>query len=296
MPFPYAGEVSALLAPLCWSIAVILYRKSGTVSPVSMNLFKNVVAIGLLTITGLALGLGLPVDRPWQDWLRLIVSGVVGLAIADTLLFEGLKRVGAARVAVIDTVYAPLMILLSWAFLGERPGVWFLFGAAAVVAGVALATLERSKEGAVGRDHWVGSLYVLGAILGTASGVLLSKPVLERSDLVEVTWTRLVAGTVGLLLFVAVRSDWRSAGEAFRPAPVWRTLVPGAFVGTYLSLIFWLGGFKWADASVASVLNQIATVYILVLARVVLGETLRARQVAGGVLAAAGAGWIVLTR
>lgn len=294
-PFPHAGEVSALLAPLCWSIAVILYRKSGSVSPISMNLFKNLVAIVLLTLTLLGAGISIPTDRSAVDWVRLVASGVLGLAVADTLLFEGLKRVGAARVAVVDTVYAPLMITLSWLFLGEQPGPMFLVGAVAVVAGVAIATYERSGP-ARGREHFVGTLYVLGGIVGTATGVILSKPVLEGSDLIEVTWTRLVAGSIGLLLFVAARGEWASAGEAFRPAPVWRTLVPGAIVGTYLSLVFWLGGFKWADASVASVLNQVATVYILVLARVVLGETLRRRQVAGGLLAALGATWIVLTR
>jgi len=81
---------------------------------------------------------------------------------------------------------------------------------------------------------------------------------------------------------------------AFRPGPLWRTLVPAAFVGTYLSLLFWLGGFKWADASVAAVLNQMATVYLLLFARFVLKEQLRPRQVAGSLLAASGALWIVL--
>jgi drug/metabolite transporter (DMT)-like permease len=277
---PYAGEICALLAPLCWSVAVILYRQSGAVSPVSMNLFKNVFALVLLGLTLLAAGIVLPADRSWLDWGRLTLSGILGLSVADTLLFEGLKRVGAARVAVVDTTYAPMMITLSWLFLGETPGPWFLVGAAAVVAGVALATIERGRP-AEGRDYWIGTLCVFGAIVGTAAGVLLSKPVLEHSSLLEVTFTRLVAGTVGLLLFIGVR------GEC--------TLVPGAFIGTYLSLVLWLGGFKWADASVAAVLNQIATVYILVLARVVLGERLRRRQVLGGGLAVVGATWILLT-
>jgi drug/metabolite transporter (DMT)-like permease len=295
VPFPYAGEVCALLAPLCWSVAVILYRKSEGVAPLSMNLFKNTLALVLLSLTLLAAGVPIPLDRSLADWLRLIASGVLGLGVADTLLFEGLRRVGAARVAVVDTIYAPLMITLSWLVLGDQLGGYFLFGAAAVVAGVALATIER-PGGTAPPGHWVGTFYVVGGIVGTAAGVLLSKPVLEASNLIEVTWTRLLFGNLSMLVFVAARGDWASAGEAFRPGPVWRTLIPGAFIGTYLSLVLWLGGFKWANASVAAVLNQVATVYILVLARFVLGETLRPAQVAGGSLAALGALWIVLTR
>jgi drug/metabolite transporter (DMT)-like permease len=283
------------MAPLCWAIAVIFYRKT-QLPAVSMNLFKNTVAIAMLSLTLLALGVSLPADRPWTDWLRLAASGIIGLAIADTLLFEGLRRVGAAQVAVIDTIYAPLMVFLSWLFLAEQLAPAFLLGGVAVIGGVSLASLDARAAYAKGdREGTLGMLFVLGGIVGTASGVILSKPVLEQSNLFEVTWTRLVAGTVALALWTTVRGEWSSAGVAFRPQAAWKTLLPGTLFGTYLSLIFWLGGFKWGDASVAAVLNQLATVYILVLARTLLGETLGRRQVLGASLAVVGAVVIVVT-
>lgn len=296
VPFSHAGEICALLAPMCWSIAVIFYRRT-QLPPIAMNLFKNVVAIGLLLVTLLALGVELPHDRPLSDWLRLVGSGIIGLSVADTLMFEGLKRVGAGRVAVVDTVYAPMMVILSWLFLAERPQPTFLFGGVLVISGVSVASLDvRSAFARGDRSDLVGMTFVLGGITGTALGVLLSKPVLEGSDLLEVTFTRLVAGTAGLLIWTAIRGQWRESFVAFRPQEAWKNLLPGTFMGTYLSLVLWLGGFKWAEVSVASVLNQMATVYILVLARVVLGETLGARQVGGAVLAVVGALVIIATR
>jgi drug/metabolite transporter (DMT)-like permease len=297
VPFPYAGEVCAMLAPLCWAVAVILYRRSSELPALSMNLFKSGVAIALLLVTMALTGTGIPLDRSWADWARLVVSGVLGLAVADTLLFEGLRRVGAARVALVDTTYAPMMVGMSWLFLGETLRPAFLVGAVAVLIGVSLATLDLRAAFARGQGHvLVGMLYAFGAIVGTALGVMLSKPVLERSALVEVTFTRLVAGNVALLLFVAARGQWEELRLAYTPAPVWKNLLPASIVGTYLSLLFWLGGFKWGDASVAAVLNQLATVYILALARLVLDETLHRRQIAGAGLAALGALVIVLTR
>jgi drug/metabolite transporter (DMT)-like permease len=284
------------MAPLCWAIAVIFYRKT-QLPAVSMNLFKNTVAIGLLSLTMWALGVHVPTDRAWVDWFRLVASGVIGLSIADTLLFEGLRRVGAAQVAVVDTVYAPLMVLLSWLFLAEQPAPTFLLGGVAVIGGVSLASLDVRAAFVKGdREGMLGMLFVLGSIVGTASGVILSKPVLEQSDLFEVTWTRLVAGTIALGLWTTLRREWGEASVAFRPQLAWKTLLPGTLFGTYLSLLFWLGGFKWGDASVAAVLNQLATVYILVLARTLLGETLGRRQIAGASLAVVGAVVIVATR
>jgi drug/metabolite transporter (DMT)-like permease len=125
---------------------------------------------------------------------------------------------------------------------------------------------------------------------------VIAKPVLQRSDLLEVTWSRLVIGLLAQAAWVAASGRLKEAREAFVPSPLWRTLVPGSFFGVFLSLVLWLGGFKWAPASVAAVLNQLATVYVLVLARAVLGETLRPAQVGGALVAASGALWIVLGR
>ncbi len=298
MPVLGLGELCALLAPLAWSLAVIFYKRADALPPISMNLFKNSVAIALLSATMVALGVRIPMDRPMADWARLIGSGVIGLALGDTLLFAGLARIGAARLAVVDTLYAPLVIALAWAFLGESVGPNFLVGAGAVLAGIALANRRdpNTVPGPADPKLIAGVLLAMSAIGCTAVGVILAKPALVNGDLVEVTCTRLVAGTAAQLAFTAVRGSWSESFQAFTRRDLWRHMIPGSVIGTYLSLLLWLGGFKWGDASVAAVLNQMATVYMIVLARSMLGEELRPAQVAGGGLAAGGALWIVLTR
>jgi len=289
------GIACALLAPLAWATAVILFKRSDRASPASLNLFKNSFALVLLSVTLVTLGSGLPRDRSLWDWSRLAVSGLLGLAIADTLLFAALARIDAARLAAVDTLYSPIVVALSIVFLGETPTASFLVGAAAVVAGIAIATVRRGFP-AAHRQVWAGTLFGIGAIAGTAIGVVIAKPVLERSDLIEVTWTRMCFGLIGQTAWIAATGRLDEARQAFRPSPLWRTLVPAAFVGAFLSLLLWLGAFKWASASVAAVLTQLATVYVLILARVVLGETLRPAQVVGTLLAAGGALWIVVSR
>lgn len=292
---PYLGEFCALVAPLCWSVAIVFYRRTSvSAPPQSMTLFKNALATLLLLGTMAATGIGFPADRSWTDWGRLAASGILGLAIGDTLLFHALARMGAARVAIVDTVYAPAVVGLSFLFLGDTLGLACLAGGAMVLAGVLVA--NRSQDPGPTGDTAGGTLFGLGAIASTSIGVVLSKPVLEDSDLVEVTCTRIGFGVLAQLAWVVVTRD-RAAAVAFRPSSgVWPTLVPATLVGTYLSLLFWMGGFKWAPASVAAVLNQLATVYILVLARVVLKERVAPRQVGGGLLAAAGALVVVLSR
>lgn len=286
------GEVCALSAAVVWSFSVILFKRSESVSPTAMNLFKNVVATVLLVATLPILGVGLDASRPALDWVALVASGVLGIAVADTLLFVALRRLGAGRLAICECVYAPSIVALSVVFLDEPLTVAFLIGGVLVVGGVTLATTERDPDEA--SDEPTAGLrggIVAGvlAMIAMAVGVILAKPVLERGHLVEVTLVRTVAGVVGQLLFVAVRPGRGEAFSAFREREVWRTLLPASVLGTYVAMLLWLGGFKWAPASVAAVLNQLSSVFTIALAWLLLGEQLTGRRIMGALAAVGGA-------
>jgi DME family drug/metabolite transporter len=90
-------------------------------------------------------------------------------------------------------------------------------------------------------------------------------------------------------VWIALRPSQRGALQALKPSRVWRTLMPAALLGSYVSMLLWLGGFKWTEASRASVLNQMSTVFTLVLARVFLGEQLTWRRALGAGAALCGA-------
>lgn len=292
------GEALALGAALTWSISVILFRRSEAISPLGLNLFKNVTGLALLGLTLLALGIPLDASRPGADWLRLLASGVLGIGLADTLIFMALRRLGPGMLAIVDTVYAPVIVVCSVLFLHEEVGPSFLLGATGVLLGVLLASTGAPRVSAEGAAPGRGVGIALGVtgIAAMAIGVVLAKPVLERGSLPEVTLVRLVGGVVSQLAWIGLVPSQRTALLAFRPGPAWRTLIPAGVLGAYVSLLLWLGGFKWADASVAAVLNQMSTVFTIVLARVALGEALSRRKALGAALAVAGAVVIMVLR
>ena len=84
------GEVLALAAAFVWSLSVVLFRRS-ELPPQSMNLFKNTVALLLLGLTMVLFDLPLDSQRSATDWWRLCISGVLGIAIADTFTFMALE-------------------------------------------------------------------------------------------------------------------------------------------------------------------------------------------------------------
>lgn len=303
------GETLALGAALNWAVSIILFRKSEQFTPQGINLFKNVTALFLLLLTMAALGIGFDSERPAIDGWRLVLSGVIGVGIADTFLFMGLRRLGASLYGVINCAYAPMLVALSAIFLGEPLSLGFLLGGSLVVGGVLLVATENlgkrealpsgDPKPANGRDNHpstrisVGVFWCLLGIFAMAVAVVLAKPALADAHLVEATAIRIAAGVAAQLVWIGAAPSQRKALNVFRPDPAWRALIPGSLLGSYVAMLLWLGGFKWAPASVAAVLNQLSSVFMIILARVFLKEPLTPKRALGAALAIGGAIWIV---
>ncbi len=135
--FPYPGQTLALVAALFWAFAVILFKKSGeTVHPLALNLFKNTLAALLLIPTMLIFRENILYPAPFTHYLRFISSGLLGMALGDTLFFISLNRIGASLSALVGYMYSPLIIILSIIFLKETLTPLQLTGIFLILAGL----------------------------------------------------------------------------------------------------------------------------------------------------------------
>ena len=73
-----------------------------------------------------------------------LVSGVLGIAVADTLYFRALNTLGAARMGVMGNLYSPFVIVLSFLFLSERLTALQGVGFVLVSAGVLLVSRQHT--------------------------------------------------------------------------------------------------------------------------------------------------------
>ena len=128
LPYDTLGKTLALLNAVVWAIALVYFKKSGDrVPPLALNLFKNAVGLTLLGITLLALPLFVPHWSPAIPWRVLdpqrselwilLVSGVLGIAVADTIFFFALNRAGVGLIAIVDCLYTPFVMLFAWLLL-----------------------------------------------------------------------------------------------------------------------------------------------------------------------------------
>jgi drug/metabolite transporter (DMT)-like permease len=294
----HSGEFYAAACAFVWAFAVILFRKSGeSVDPVALNVFKGAIALVCLTVTLLLLRLPfLPDGTAHVDWLVLYVSGVLGIGIADSLFFASLNRLGAGRSAIIDCTYSPFVVLCSTLFLKEPRRPTLYVAMLLMISAILLGDWNPEKV----KDKSQKARIRYGMFLGVASmgvmavGIVLAKPVLDRSDPWWATWVRLVGG-MSFLCVQGLLPAWRAGvRRVFLPGPAWRTAIPAALLGSYLSMTMWVAGMKYTSTTVAGVLNQLSTLFIILLATIFLHERLTGRKVAALVLGMAGAVTVML--
>ena len=301
-----SGELASILCAFLWAVALVIFRAGGRhVGPVALNLFKNIVGLLLFAISLVVLAwwrghelaqVFLPAELAWQQYLALFLSGGIGIGIADTILFASLNRLGAGRHAIVEVLYSPFVVLCSAIYLSE-PLEWTLFaGLAVMIAAILLGTYRYAAISGPAEKARVVSGVVLGVIASAlmAIGIVIAKPALDISDPWWANLVRLLGGIVLLTPQIWWRGQRRDVLYALSPGRHWRVLVPGAVVGTYLAIFFWILGMKLTYTTVASVLNMSAALFVIVLAALFLKEPLTWRKAAAVLLGLIGGALVVL--
>jgi len=290
------GEFYALLTAAFWACAVLLFKRSGeTLPPFALNFFRVVVSSILLLVTMLILD-----QAPWRavprnDLLTLALSGVIAIALADTFFHASLNRVGAGITAIVDCLYAPLIAFFAFFMLDEALTLGDLLGMILVLSGILVTAKGSPPTGTTRRTLLVG--VVLGALgmITLTFGIVLAVPVLENHPVVWATGIRQFAALAVMLPIAMVTHRTHGTLNIFRlNRSVMKFALPGTLLGSYLALMFWIAGMKYTEAGSAAILNQSSTIYIILLARVFLGESLTKRKILACFLAFSGVLCVIL--
>ena len=174
----------AIAAALCWAIASLVSadvtRTLGGLAFNRLRLFF--VSIMLISYTFF-------IDT-WftisTEYLTIIIiSGLIGIFVGDTLLFIALQKIGPRRNNILFSLAAPFTVIINIFFLREIVSFVSIFGCFVVFFGVVIAIAYGDKNN---EDHrWetvegsltVGIFLAICAALCQAIGVVMMKPILN---------------------------------------------------------------------------------------------------------------------
>lgn len=289
--------MAALVTAMTWSIAVILFKRSGeTVHPLALNLFKNLLGAVLILFTMIAIGQPIVIDKPFSLYVIMVAAGALGIGISDTLFFMSLNRLGAGLSAIVDCMYSPSIIFFSIILLGESLNAQQVIGVLLIISAVLTATNPAATQGIERKQLILGVIFGVSAMVTMAISIVYIKPML---DTVSVLWAmefRLLGGVLMLMVLFPLHPNGKKAWASFKDVRGWKFMVPGAFFGTYLALILWLLGMKYTQASTASILNQTSNIFIFILAALILKEPLNLPRIIGILLGVSGVVLVFLAK
>lgn len=287
MDLDIIGKLMALSSALFWGIAVIFFKRSGeTISPFALNLYKCFTTSVLLSFTLIIINIPLiPQDISLNTFLLLVISGIVGITIADSLFFKCLNSLGAGISAIIECSYAPMLIIMSAMVFSESIDRYEIIGGVMVISAVIIGTLKRENRSIPTKAILLGVTYGTASMFFLVIGVLLMKPAINSISPIWIALVRMIASFIALSFIILIRDKSIKRFKVIFDISSWKYAFPGTFFGSFLGMIFWIWAFKYTEMGSAGILNQMSTVFTIILASLFLKEPFTIRRIIAGLLA-----------
>jgi drug/metabolite transporter (DMT)-like permease len=264
----YLGEIAALLTSLAFSVTSTLFTFAGQkVGSAVVNRTRLILAVLLLTlIHWFILGSLLPLEAEPQRWLWLGLSGIVGLVLGDTFLFQSFVWIGP-RLSMLMMSLAPVIAaLVAWIFLDEKLSLGQIAGIALTLAGIAWVVLERGgNRQRQSRDYTRGILFGLGAATGQALGLVLAKNGLGGDfSPISGNLIRMLTAMIVLWGITIFQRKARATFSRLTSTPrSLRFILIGAITGPVLGVSLSLFAVQQSEVGVASTLMALPPVFLL---------------------------------
>ena len=291
----FLGRSCALIAALVWAFSVIIFRKrSVDASPELLCFIRNFLT--LLLMGGACLfypgSCELLSTLSPQQMLMLSISGVIGIAIADSFFFLAIKNLDASIFAIFQCGYSPSVILLSSLFLGESLIAQQWLGLFLILFSIIL--ISYSSKTSTHHFSLVGASAALLTVISNAVSVVIVKPTLTNLPLIPTVTIRLFFGTLALALYLLCFKKLHKE-SINKITSVARLLFLPTILGSFLGTFFWLAGFKFTFASIASVLNETSSLFIMILGVLLLKEPFTRNKIIALLIALVGVLLVLLT-
>lgn len=301
------GLLLALGALVFWSLTPFFFAATGRlIGPFATNLLRlSIAAPVMIAASGVALALqaggdgiaGLPGLR---GVAILALSGVLGLALGDLLLYRSLFRVGPERSSLLMTLAPAAAAAVAWFALRETLTPVQLGGMTLILGGVLVAVWKPGAAGAAaagqgtGRHHgfWYGaSAGIAAAACQALSSVMARQVFLEQPDLspLYATTVRIAAVSLALLIFAVLRGVGLAASlAALRKPRVLPRLLAGTISGPILGMTCYIAAMKFQPAGVVVTITFMTPLLVMPLGAWRYGTRVSPRTLAGALAALAG--------
>lgn len=254
--------------------------------------FCNVLFVGnVCAALVLFLIYGKQLPRYWKhlskkDWLSLIGVSILSGALAPALIFEALARTEATNVVLISRLEPPLVLALSFLFLGERVNLLQVIGAVVSFIGICtIVLLQTLFENMMTAEGFLaiglGELFTAIGAVSLAIATILSKKSLDKITPGFYSLFRTVLGGI-IFFFIALLIYGENHFMDVLSPFLWQWMLLYGAVIVALGQSFWFIGLEGSPSSKISLAGSFIPISGIVAAYLVLEEVPSIAQYIGG--------------
>ncbi len=283
-----SGEIYALAAAICWSMAAVFYKKGIGAGAIPAVLIRTFFAMLFLLVLFLIIRRG-DFDFTLMGFLFLNIGGLFRLILGGAAYMKGLENISISRFIPILFTFPLLTILLSVLLLKEKIRPEVVIGTVLIVVGIWI--LSRGKSSAGEKNIKLGvSVAVLAAFLYSFS-IVATKTGLKDVDPFQ---SALISMPIPLALLYLYYSMNEGAKTIFKfKKEAYILLGLGGIVGMGFGSYFFFVSLTAIGAAKATGLAAITPVLSSLIALVTLKEKLNMALLLGTGATIAGI-WIIL--
>ncbi len=200
------GFFSAISAVLFWTFSCSIWRKeSQNLLPRQINIYKNVLA----SILFLPVVLTISWLSNMSSIFVLIISGIVGISIGDTLYINALKIIGTRKTLSFEALTPIIATTLgTWSIDEIYPQkVWV--GSLIVSFSLLMIVRQNTFQKEEPRERNIlGILCAFGSVLCAVLAALLSRVILIGSTLTPLQTTEIRLLSASIFLFLIFKKDF----------------------------------------------------------------------------------------
>jgi drug/metabolite transporter (DMT)-like permease len=243
-----------------------------------------------------------------------LMSGLIGVGIGDTALFQALPRLGTRlTLLLLQCLSVPFGAAIEWFWMGTLLTIQQVVWIAVILGGVSIALLPRGDTPRGSGQIVSGVAFAVLAALGNAFGAVLSRRAffIAHDTGLEIdggtaAYQRLVGGVIvaGIFLLVAkwpiLRKQLATGKRIGDSKTKWKRAWPWVLANSVLGQTIGVSLYQWAlettPTGIVLAIIAITPLVALPFTRLMEGERPGMRSLLGGVIAVAGAVALALTR
>ncbi len=261
-----------------------------------VNRLRLAVALLLLMVAHLITrGTLVPLDVTPFHWFWFGLSGIVGFAVGDMLLFKAFVMLGA-RISMLLMALVPVFgTLIAWLFLGETLNPYELVAISIVITGIIWVVAEKKNGEHPGNHYMIGILCGIGGAIGQAVGLILSKKGLGTDySTLSANIIRVFVAACLLWLITLVRGRIPSTINKMNDKKGVLALTGGAFCGPFLGVWLSLVAVQNTYVGIASTLMALPPIFLIPLSHWIFKEKISLGAVIGTIVAVIGVALIFM--